>query len=207
MAEHSELYKEIGRRIMDPKRLQVLCEYPDEYGDDMLDKLMAKLRPTRDTAWRFGFDENMVSWLLVLRDLATQQCLEESRCPEALGDTAYAASASPASDGAKSLPRAAEAIAREILQGLEGPEVDAVIAGAARVAAGKDVTAEEKLACVTQEVFDHADLIAEQGVRTLYRFHFLAHVYQDKVAEVGKLVDFEPLDFSKHSIKLRTKKE
>jgi len=189
MEANRELRKEMGRRIMDPERLQVLCGYSDEYGDDMLDKLMAKLRPTQDTAWRFGFDQDLVTWLLVIRDLAKQQCLEAART----------------SGPAKSIDQAAEAMAREILQGLEGAETDMVIAGAARVAAGTDATAEEKLACVTQEVFDHADQIEEQGVRTLYRFQFLAHVYQDQVQEAGKLVDFVPTDFSKTSIKLRTK--
>lgn len=198
MEEKGTLHREIGRRIMNPERMQVLSGYYDEYGDDMLNKLMAKLRPSQDTAQRFGFDQDMVTWLLILRDLAKQQCLAEARCPEASGDNVYA--------GAKSLSQAAEEIAREILEGLEGPEEESVIAGAARVADGKDTTAEEKLACVTQEVFDHADLIAEQSVRTLYRFHYLAHVYQDKVAEAGKLVDFEPHDFSKTTIKLRTKK-
>ena len=189
MAERSELHKEIGRRIMDPERLQVLCGYHDEYGDDMRDKLMAKLRPAQDTAWRFGFDQDMVTWLLAIRDLAKQQCLDTVR----------------KSEPAKSLSQAAETIAREILEGMEGPKADEVIAGAARVADGKDTTAEEKLACVTQEVFDHADHIEEHGVRTLYRFHFLAHVYQDQVQEAGKLVDFVPTDFSKTSIKLREK--
>ena len=198
MEEKSTLHREIGRRIMNPEKMQVLSGYHDEYGDDMLNKLMAKLRPTQDTAQRFGFDQDMVTWLLVLRDMAKQQCLAETRRCEASGAAAYT--------GAKSLSQAAEEIAREILAGLEGPEVDAVIAGAARVGAGTDATAEEKLACVTQEVFDHADHIEEQGVRTLYRFHYLAHVYQDKVAEAGKLVDFEPHDFSKTTIKLRTKK-
>lgn len=190
MEENRELRREMGRRIMDPERLQVLCGYSDEFGDDMLDKLMAKLRPTQDTAWRFGFDQDMVTWLLAIRDLAKQQCLEAVR----------------SSGPAKSMAQAAETIAREILQGLEGAETDMVIAGAARVAAGTDATAEEKLACVTQEVFDHADQIEEQGVRTLYRFQFLAHVYQDQVQEAGKLVDFVPTDFTKTSIKLRTKK-
>ncbi|MBR4409955.1 MAG: hypothetical protein IKT31_01415, partial [Firmicutes bacterium] len=140
-----------------------------------------------------------VTWLLVFRDLAKQQCLAENQRCEESGDTVYA--------GAKSLSLAAESIAREILLGLEGPEAEAVIAGAAQVAAGKDTTAEEKLACVTQEVFDHADRIEEQGVRTLYRFHYLAHVYQDKVIEAGRLVDFEPHDFTKTTIKLREKIE
>lgn len=199
MEEKSTLHREIGRRIMDPVRLQVLCGHDDEYGDDMLEKLKAKLPPSQDTALRFGFDQDMVTWLLVLRDLAKQQCLAENRRCEESGDTVYA--------GAKSLSQAAESIAREILEGLDGPEAEALIAGAARVADGKDTTAEEKIACIAQEVFDHADLIAEQGVRTLYRFHFLAHVYQDKVIEAGKLVDFEPHDFSKTTIKLREKIE
>lgn len=196
MEDKRKLHREIARRLMEPVRLQVLCGYHDEYGDDMLNKLMAKLRPAQDTAQRFGFDQDMVTWLLVLRDLAKQQCLAEIRHCEESGDTVHA--------GAKSLSQAAESIVREILAGLEAEEV---IASAARVADGKDATAEEKLACVTQEVFDHADNIAEQGVRTLYRFHFLAHEYQDKVIEAGKLVDFEPHDFTKTSIKLREKIE
>lgn len=57
-----------------------------------------------------------------------------------------------------------------------------------------------------REMFDYADNIAEQGVRTLYRFQFLAHFYQDQVQDAGKLVDFVPADFTKTSIKLRTKK-
>ncbi len=203
MEEQNRLHREIARRLMDPERLQVLCGYHDEYGDDMLDKLMAKLPPAQDTAQRFGFDQDMVTWLLVLRDLAKQQCLAEARRGEEADCTADRIADNPA----KSMEQAALKIARDILAGLEGAEVELVTSGAGRVAVGMDSSAEEKIACITQEVFDHADRIAEQGVRTLYRFHFLAHEYQDKVMAAGKLVDFEPHDFTKTTIKLREKIE
>ena len=67
-----EIYREIGRRIMDPNHVQYLYGYRDEYGDDMFDKLMSKCRPAVDTAWRFGFDENRVKWLLTLSTAVTR---------------------------------------------------------------------------------------------------------------------------------------
>lgn len=179
--------REIGRRIMDPQRLQYLMGYKDAYGDDMLDKLMSKLRAAQDIAWRFGFDERLTEWLLTLRDLAWKHWDE-------------------ADDPQMSVAQAAAETAKELLSGLSGEDVDSVTDAAVRVAAGKDASAEEKIACVVQEVFDHMDRLADPELRSALRISILSHQYQDKVCATGRLVEYEPLDLQALGYALREKK-
>lgn len=181
-----ELKNKIGRKIMDPQKLQFLLDYPDAYGDMMLEKLMDKCKSSKEIAFMFGFDEEYTTWLLTLHDLVWEKTKEE--------------------DGIVSKERMlvfTSNVVKEVLEDLNEEIIEKFICSVKRMIEGKHASAEELIVKVVQKIYDHADQIEDKNLRILYRLRLL-HKYQDQIIKTKQILDYTVPEIPEN-VKLRVK--
>jgi len=167
---------EIRKRVQNPELLKVLLYRTDSYGEPMLDKTIKKIAYTEEIANSFGFDAEVATAIVVLRDLATP-------CYGEIGDEFLRGI-----DPNYTREEYTEKLARKVLNGVEVAS-DAVCNGIRNVGQNKHTTPEEQIALLIQNGSEFADSLETKSLASLFFSRYKDYMIE-KTAKTGVLTEY-----------------